>query len=74
VTWTCIPRSQVIVASDAGAALAMLMERYSNESLEVLLDSIHSAIIAEIRLYYGVQISRRRRPRQLSLELPPEGD
>jgi len=52
----------------------MLMERYSNESLEVLLDSIHSAIIAEIRLYYGVQISRRRRPRQLSLELPPEGD
>lgn len=74
MTWTCIPRSQVIVASDAGAALAMLMERYSNESLEVLLDSIHSAIIAEIRLYYGVQISRRRRPRQLSLELPPEGD
>jgi len=59
--WACVTGTQVLVGDGADRALIQLMTRYSSATLTVMLDDMHYNTVADIRRYYKIVLSRRRR-------------
>ena len=59
MNWT--ETRNVLVGDGADRALIQLMTRYSSATLTVMLDDMHYNTVADIRRYYKIVLSRRRR-------------